>query len=511
MKIKNTLILSSLSFVVLFAAIGILMIYTFSKVNTLVDLGVNAKMIIKDVFELNIVTYEYLIHHEKRMQQQWLLKYDSLGERLKVHKEELLRQEEHYLIHESMNEDYEVLGDLFSQLQANFAKRKRLREENIPQAEINISFALEERLIAQTLMRSQRITTNTFRLSAMIEQTIAEAQQRANLTIVFSIIGFTIFAFYVSFITIRRITMPINELTKGTMIVGKGDLGHKIDIRTKDEMGQLASSFNQMAGNLKKITASRDELNKEITERKLAEKSLKQRTAELEVANKELESFSYSVSHDLRAPLRAISGFSNILIEDYTDKLDPECKRLLNTIQSNTQKMAQLIDDILTLSRMGRKEIKKINININDLVKSIFEELKPTYPNREIKLSLSALPSAQGDPTLLRAVFINILTNAIKFTKTRTSALIEVGGRSLNNENSYYVKDNGVGFEMKYVDKVFGVFQRLHSDTEFEGTGVGLAIVQRIIHRHGGRVWAEGKVGKGATFYFTLPKKKGET
>ncbi len=231
------------------------------------------------------------------------------------------------------------------------------------------------------------------------------------------------------------------------------------------------------------------------------EKSL----TELKEVNNELEAFSYSVSHDLRSPLRAITGFSNILMEDYTDTLDSEGKRLLNVIQSNTKKMGQLIDDLLSFSRLGRKEIKKSNVNMEDLAKSIFEELRFINPERALKLNLNTLPPAQGDPALIREVFVNLLTNAIKFTKNKENAVIEIDGEAKGKENIYYVKDNGVGFDMEYVNKLFGVFQRLHSDKEFEGTGVGLAIVQRVIHRHGGRVWAEGKVNGGATFYFTLP------
>jgi signal transduction histidine kinase len=236
------------------------------------------------------------------------------------------------------------------------------------------------------------------------------------------------------------------------------------------------------------------------------EKSL----TELKEVNKELGAFTYSVSHDLRAPLRAITGFSNILLEDHSDKIDSEGKRLLDVIQSNTKKMGQLIDDLLSFSRLGRKEIRKSNANMENLAKSIFEELRIINPERTLKLNLNTLPPARGDPSLIREVFVNLLTNAIKFTKNKENAIIEIGGEAEGRENIYYVKDNGVGFDMKYVNKLFGVFQRLHSDKEFEGTGVGLAIVQRIIHRHGGRVWAEGKVNGGATFYFALPIVEGD-
>ncbi len=234
--------------------------------------------------------------------------------------------------------------------------------------------------------------------------------------------------------------------------------------------------------------------------------NLKKESEKLEDANKELEAFAYSVSHDLRVPLRAIDGFSRIVIEDYEDKLDDEGKRLLNVVRENTQKMGQLIDDILLLSRAGRQEMRISPIDMESLVKNIFEELKPSMEDRDVQLEIKSLPQAYGDRTLITQVLTNLISNSIKFTRIRENAVIEVGAKKEKDENIYYVKDNGAGFDMKYVNKLFGLFQRLHGVDEFEGTGVGLSIVQRIIRRHGGRVWGEGKIDNGATIYFTLPK-----
>jgi PAS domain S-box-containing protein len=237
------------------------------------------------------------------------------------------------------------------------------------------------------------------------------------------------------------------------------------------------------------------------------EQKVIQRTAQLEAANRELEAFSYSVSHDLKAPLRAIAGFSSIMVEDYRDKLDDEGKRLLNVVRGNVQKMGELIEDLLILSRIGKKDIEHSEIDMYKLAKAVFDEIKATVSEREIQFDIKLLPLAHGDEGLVHQVFFNLLSNALKFTTPKETPIIEVGGWGEEKENVYYVKDNGIGFDMQYADKLFDAFQRLHSDEQFEGAGIGLAIVQRVINRHGGRMWAEGKVNEGATFYFSLPKK----
>ena len=287
--------------------------------------------------------------------------------------------------------------------------------------------------------------------------------------------------------------------------VGSGNLDHSIGLSTRDELGELARSFDRMTVTLKEVTASKADLEKEIVERKRAEETLSRLNEELEESNKQLESFSYSVSHDLREPLRAISGFTGILNEDYRSKLDIEGKKIIDTILSGTERMGRLINDLLAFSRAGRQAIAGTDIDMYKLTEKIVEELKSETNGRSLDINIRPMASAYGDPNLIRQVMTNLIANAIKFTRTRDKAILEIGGGENERENIYFIKDNGVGFNPEFADKLFGVFQRLHTKEQFEGTGVGLAIVHRIVLRHGGRVWAESEPDKGAIFYFSLP------
>ena len=293
---------------------------------------------------------------------------------------------------------------------------------------------------------------------------------------------------------LKSLQASLKHLTWQTQEVAAGDYDQRADF-----LGEFSVAFNRMARALQE---------KEEAERQAME-LLQQRSTALEEANQELESFSYSVSHDLRAPLRAIDGFARILMDECDGQLGEDGRRYTATTSQNAARMGQLISDILDFSRMSRREIAMTPVNVTELAREVYEEVRGAAPaERNIAFHMGVLPPASGDRATLRQVWVNLLSNAVKYTGRRSEAAIEVGSSAAIGENTYWVKDNGAGFDMRCAGKLFGVFQRLHGVSEFEGTGIGLAIVKRIVTRHGGRVWAESTPGAGATFYFTLPAKK---
>lgn len=235
------------------------------------------------------------------------------------------------------------------------------------------------------------------------------------------------------------------------------------------------------------------------------EQRVKDRTEQLNAANQELEAFSYSVSHDLRAPLRTIDGYSQVVLSKFGPQLPEDGQRYLQTIRAGAQKMGELIDDLLMFARLNRQELKKRAFDTREIVSTALQELGSPWPDRKVLVRVGELAGSSGDPALLKQVWLNLLSNALKYTRNKAEAILDIGGTMSDGACTFFVRDNGTGFDMRFADKLFGVFQRLHRAEDYEGTGVGLAIAQRIVHRHGGRIWAEATVDQGATFYFTLP------
>ncbi len=315
----------------------------------------------------------------------------------------------------------------------------------------------------------------------------------------------------------RTITRPIAAVTAvARAVMEQRDFSLRAPKSTNDEVGLLVDAFNGM---LDELGQRAERLEHSVREQERAEEELRTlnvqleerveaRTSQLEAANRELESFSYSVSHDLRAPLRAITGFSNLLWEDHKEHLDEEARRKLGIIRGQADRMGALIDDLLRFSRLGRKSIAPTLVDMAELAQGTLERMLQDTVNDQLEIRVGKLPAAMADRNLMEQVWINLLSNAIKFSSKVEKPVVEVGAIVEEEENVYYVRDNGAGFDPRYQDKLFGVFQRLHDESEFSGTGVGLALVNRIVARHGGRVWADSRLGEGATFHFSIPRER---
>jgi signal transduction histidine kinase len=336
-----------------------------------------------------------------------------------------------------------------------------------------------------------------------VEASVSEAHSLAIQTVrimVIIVLIAVLAACGLGFLMVRRIVRPVEDMARAARAINAGDLSRRVKVPSGDEVGVLASAFNTMTLQLEALI---NDLEKRVAER----------TAELEAANKELEAFAYSVSHDLRAPLRHINGYVELLQKRGGAALDDKSRHYMDTICDAAQKMSALIDDLLDFSRMGRRDLAFQRVDLEKLVREVIADLEPDAAGREIAWHIGELPRVGGDAAMLRIVLVNLIANAVKFTGPRETARIEIGslpGRESDGdggETVIYVRDNGVGFDMTYGDKLFGVFERLHSASEFPGTGIGLANVQRIVARHGGRTWAEGEVDQGASFYVALPRR----
>jgi signal transduction histidine kinase len=304
------------------------------------------------------------------------------------------------------------------------------------------------------------------------------------------------------------ITGPISAVVDvARQVLEKRDYSLRAPKTSDDEIGVLVDAINNMLDEVGARTAVLERARQDLrTLNAELEQRVAGRTAQLEAANKDLESFSYSVSHDLRAPLRAVGGFAELLWTDHGSQLDAEAQRKLGIIRSESSRMGTLIDDLLAFSRLGRKSLQPCDLDMAALAQDVFDRLRTEPGGERVELKMGRLPHAYGDRALLEQVWVNLLSNAIKFSSKKEQPVVEVGAISDEREHVFYVRDNGAGFDPRYQAKLFGVFQRLHDGAEFPGTGVGLALVHRIVLRHGGRVWADGKLGEGATFHFALPK-----
>lgn len=370
--------------------------------------------------------------------------------------------------------------------------------------------------------------------------TLLESVRRITWRATWLVVGLILLTSCGAVLLAASLTRPINDLIRGVDAIGRGALHHRLETRGNDEISHLERAFNRMAQNLEATTVSRDyvgklnrrleeivaerteqlswanaELTREVEERRLAEEEVRrlnatleqrilQRTQELEASNRELEAFCYSVSHDLRAPLRHINAYSHILSEEFGNRLDNDGNFYLHRLETASRQMGLLIDDLLQLSRVGRMEMRQHEVNLSALAMEVCTMIREAHPERDVEVLIEPGMKGHGDRSLLRLVLQNLLENAWKYTARRERAVIEFGSTNDAGNTVYFIRDNGIGFDMTHADKLFGVFQRLVGASEFPGTGIGLATVRRIIERHDGRVWAEGKIDNGATFFFSI-------
>lgn len=454
----------------------------------------------RELSERAMIRQEYFIHGEARAKALWERKTQRIAGMLDQAEQVFTAQEE--------REDLADVRMAFNHSQAFF--RVMVDTWEPLAGAVDAGAVLRERMADQAILATYQLFDGSRRLSELTSRRL-ESTHRRTMLVVYLLVGSVLLLTVLTLgLASRLLETRLARLRDGTARVAAGDLAFRLGMRGEDELADLGRAFDAMTARLQAATGL---LEQEVAERRQAEQRVDQlnreldgRVQELEVSNRELESFSYSVSHDLRAPLRHISGFLDLLEERNGGQLDGESHRYMRIVQEAARKMATLIDDLLSYSRLARVELVMGPVDLNSLVQEVMTMTGEHLVDRDLVWEVASLPRVHGDATLLRVIWQNLISNAVKFTRGRAPARIQIGAEvTTPGEIRCFVKDNGVGFDMQYEAKLFTVFQRLHSADQFEGTGIGLANVRRMVERQGGRVWAQSVLGEGSTFWFALP------
>ena len=510
MTIKTRLTIIAILPIALALLIGLSVLMASNRVSREEAEGKIVDEVVRGVFDLNVLTDGYLAYHDQREKSQW----ESKNKRLtRLIRETSFRSVEEQALLEEVRAYHRQIGTFFTRLVDNYEGPASVERDAVLRHE------LENRLAGILLVKSRGMFSSASELASLKKSKLVTIRKNADiLTILFSVILVVVVG-AVSILTSRGLAVAIGRLRKGTEFLSAGNLDYRIEASGNDELAQLARAFNDMTGKLQRsyadLTSTMETLQVENRERRRAEAALQElnnvletrvleRTVELKAANQELEAFSYTVAHDLRKPLAVVNGYCEAIRELCGDKLDEACKRYLREAYDGTWRMNGLIDALLNFSRLAHVEPRREKVDLSAMAHEVAMELKLAEPGRRVTFQIADGASAEGDAGLLRVALANLVGNAWKYTGTRDEGIIEFGTTEVDGKPAWFVRDNGAGFDMANADKLFAPFQRLPGAEEWRGFGIGLATVERIILRHGGRVWAEGAPGKGATFYFTL-------
>ena len=449
----------------------------------------HASELVKGFSELNVVTYEYVQHHGRRAAEQWHRRHASLDARLtnltfnKPYQQQILAR---------VRENFPKLASLFAELSA---------VEDNPE--------LEHRLAGQLLARSNTMVSLAARLASSSQAEANTIQKRTDMFKLGLVVLTALVVAGVAAMAARSVTVPMTKLLGATHNIGEGNLDQKIGYEGRDELGELSKAFDRMTDKLRKITVSRDELVSEVRERMRAEQMLVEKAEELVRSNADLQQFAYVASHDLKEPLRAVSGFCQLLQQRYHGKIDDKADQYIQEAIDGAARMQTLIDDLLKYARVSTTGGPMESTNCMVVVEKAVANLKASIETTGASVHYSNLPSVTADEPQLLHLFQNLISNAIKYYSGKPPE-IDIAAEAKNGEWLFSVRDNGIGIDPKYHDRIFVIFQRLHTRDEYSGTGMGLAICKRIVDRHKGKIWVDSQPGMGSTFSFTIPMSEQE-